>query len=401
MDLKSNEPFWLIKNGLIQSFPSLKENTSCDVLIVGGGITGSLIAHQCIQDGYSTILIDKREIANGSSSATTAMLQYEIDVPLYKLTEMIGEKAAVESYKACSKAIDQLEVITKKIKSKAGFRRKESLYFAAFKKDIAWLKQEFESRKENQFDVKWLEADEIKEKYKLDKTFGGIISGQGASVDAFRLTHEILAYNQKKGLQIFDKNELKEVKHHARHSEAILDTGAIIKTKKIVYCTGYESTSIIKEKFVNLISTYAIVSEVEPEKSLLYKDLLIWNTADPYIYSRTTDDGRFLIGGEDEEFTNPQKRDQLIGEKEQKLVKTFEKYLPHIRFYSDFAWAGTFGETKDGLPYIGEHKDHKNSYFVLGFGGNGITFSVAGMEMTSNWLKGKKHPLSEWFRFGR
>ncbi len=134
MDLKSNEPFWLIKNGLIQSFPSLKENTSCDVLIVGGGITGSLIAHQCIQDGYSTILIDKREIANGSSSATTAMLQYEIDVPLYKLTEMIGKKAAVESYKACSKAIDQLEVITKKIKSKAGFRRKESLYFAAFKK---------------------------------------------------------------------------------------------------------------------------------------------------------------------------------------------------------------------------------------------------------------------------
>ncbi len=269
------------------------------------------------------------------------------------------------------------------------------------KKDITWLKQEFESRKENQFDVKWLEADEIKEKYKLDKTFGGIISGQGASVDAFMLTHEILAYNQKKGLQVFDKNELKEVKHHARHSEAILDTGAIIKTKKIVYCTGYESTSIIKEKFVNLISTYAIVSEVEPEKSLLYKDLLIWNTADPYIYSRTTDDGRFLIGGEDEEFTNPQKRDALIGKKEQKLIRTFEKHLPHLKFYSDFAWAGTFGETKDGLPYIGEHKDHKNSYFVLGFGGNGITFSVAGMEMTSNWLKGKKHPLSEWFRFGR
>ena len=86
---------------------------------------------------------------------------------------------------------------------------------------------------------------------------------------------------------------------------------------------------------------------------------------------------------------------------EQKLLKSFEKYLPYIPFHSDFAWAGTFGETKGGLPYIGEHKDFKNSYFVLGFGGNGITFSVMGMEMVSDWMKGKKHSLSEWFKFGR
>lgn len=91
----------------------------------------------------------------------------------------------------------------------------------------------------------------------------------------------------------------------------------------------------------------------------------------------------------------------MIAQKEQKLIKSFEKFLPHIRFHSDFAWAGTFAETKDGLPYIGEHADFKNSYFVLGFGGNGITFSVTGMEMVSRWLKREKHPLSERFRFGR
>src|SRR5690606_24187169 len=88
MDLKSNEPFWLVKNGIINSYPSLREDTDCDIPIVGGGITGSLIAHQCMEDGYKTLLIDKREIANGSSSATTSMLQYEIDTPLYELIKM-------------------------------------------------------------------------------------------------------------------------------------------------------------------------------------------------------------------------------------------------------------------------------------------------------------------------
>jgi glycine/D-amino acid oxidase-like deaminating enzyme len=147
MDLKSNEPFWLIKNGLIQSFPSLMENKTCDVLIVGGGITGSLIAHQCITDGYDTILIDKREIANGSTSATTSMLQYEIDIPLYKLSEIIGDEGAVASFKACSDAIDKIENITKQIHSKAGYKSKKSLYFAARKKDVQWLQKEFTIKK--------------------------------------------------------------------------------------------------------------------------------------------------------------------------------------------------------------------------------------------------------------
>ena len=51
---------------------------------------------------------------------------------------------------------------------------------------------------------------------------------------------------------------------------------------------------------------------------------MVWNTEDPYIYLRTTDDGRILIGGEDEEFRNPEKRDSLITNKEQKLLQSFQ-----------------------------------------------------------------------------
>lgn len=401
MNLKSNEPFWLVKNGLVNAYPSLREDVSCDVLVVGGGITGSLIAHQCVEDGYDVVLIDKREIANGSTSATTSMLQYEIDVPLYELIELIGEEGAVASYKACADAIDKLNKICKQINSKSGFKKKESLYFASYKKDLGWLKNEYEARKKAGFNVKWLEPDEVLKKYQLEQTQGGIISDQGASVDAFRLTHDILAFNIKRGLRVFDKTEVEEVKYNSRSCEAMINTGARLKAKKIVYCVGYESASMIKEKFVDLISTYAIVSEIKTRLPKQHTDALIWNTTTPYIYLRTTDDGRYLIGGEDEEFQNPLKRDELIAKKEERLLKLFKKHLPHIDFHLDFSWAGTFGETKDGLPYIDSHKDFKHSYFVLGFGGNGITFSVTGMEMTSAWLKGKKHQLDQWFRFGR
>ena len=116
---------------------------------------------------------------------------------------------------------------------------------------------------------------------------------------------------------------------------------------------------------------------------------------------RTTDDNRFLIGGEDEAFQNAERRDRMIEKKAQRLEILFNKSFPDQIFHTDFTWAGTFGVTKDGLPYIGEHKKFKNSYFVCGFGGNGITFSVAAMDMVSNWINGHGHHLDQWFKFGR
>lgn len=401
MDLKSNEPFWLLKNGLIASYPSLKSDEECDVLIIGGGITGSLIAHQMIKDGYHTILIDRRELCNGSTSATTSMLQYEIDVPLFELIEKIGKKGAIESYKACSDAIDRVEKLAGLIKSDAGFKRKKSLYFASKKKDTEWLQKEYQARKDAGFDVKWLKSEQVLKQFGFENTYGGILSKQGASIDAFRFAHELFRHNVKKGLRIFDKTEMVKVQYHKGFNLVSTDKGYQIKTKKIIYCIGYESKNLIKENFVDLKSTYAVVSEIDNDKFKNISNTLVWNTDDPYIYMRTTDDGRLLIGGGDEDFYDAEKRDSLLEKKEKEIIKSLKKIKPDYDFYPDFVWAGTFGETKDGLPYIGEHEKFKNSYFVLGFGGNGITFSATGMEMTSLFMKNKKHLLSKYFKFGR
>lgn len=401
MDLKSNEPFWLLKNGLIASYPSLKSDEDCDVLIIGGGITGSLIAHQMVTEGYKTILIDKRELCNGSTSATTSMLQYEIDVPLFELIEKMGEKGAVMSYKACSDAIDKIEKLSEEIKSSSGFKRKKSLYFASKKKDVSWLKKEFKARKNAGFDVKWLEADEVTKRFGFENTYGAILSKQGASIDAFKFAHELFKLNIKEGLKIFDKTEMVKVEYFKGYNLITVDSGYQIKAKKIIYCIGYESKNLIKEKFVDLKSTYAIVSEIDKKKFRNITNTLVWNTDKPYIYMRTTDDGRVLIGGGDEDFYDAKKRDAILDKKQKEILRNLQKIKPDYHFYTDFVWAGTFGETKDGLPYIGEHENFKNSYFVLGFGGNGITFSVTGMEMASLFMKGKKHPLSRYFKFGR
>ena len=94
------------------------------------------------------------------------------------------------------------------------------------------------------------------------------------------------------------------------------ETGQRIKTKKLIYATGYEITEFIDKKIVQLKSTYATVSEQFNNTAETWKEnSLIWNTADPYLYMRITSDNRILVGGRDEDFYDPTRRDKLIGRK--------------------------------------------------------------------------------------
>ena len=45
MDLRSGHPYWLLKNGLLASYPPLRRPETCDVAVLGGGVTGALVAY--------------------------------------------------------------------------------------------------------------------------------------------------------------------------------------------------------------------------------------------------------------------------------------------------------------------------------------------------------------------
>jgi glycine/D-amino acid oxidase-like deaminating enzyme len=119
------------------------------------------------------------------------------------------------------------------------------------------------------------------------------------------------------------------------------------------------------------------------------------------LYLRTTKDRRIIIGGRDEKFSKAAARDKLLGHKSKLLEKDFKKIFPSKDFKTEFAWAGTFGSTKDGLPFIGGLASRPNSYFSLGYGGNGITFSLIGAEMITRLITTGKSQYKNLFSFDR
>lgn len=398
MSLKSGYPLWLVRDGLPFTYPKLDHDIETEVVILGAGISGALARYYLVEAGIPCVTIDARTIGLGSTCASTSLLQYEIDVPLYRLTEMIGKENAERAYRLCGDAILELERITYDVGIKY-FERKKSLYYAAYKKDVAWLKKEYEARKAANFAVTWLEPEEVKEQYGFD-SYGGIVSELAAATNAYMLAHCLLRHKYEEET-IFDRSPVIDIKHTTRGVTLTTENGYTLKAKKLVYAVGYEVVNFIEKDIVKLLSTYAVVSEQYNERNFWKDEVLIWNTADPYLYMRTTADNRVLVGGRDEDFHADWKRDKLIKKKTEQLKTDVDKLFPELDFKPEFSWTGTFGSTKDGLPYIGEYKGKPNGYFSLGFGGNGITFSQIGAAMIRDMILGKENPDAHLFRFDR
>jgi NADPH-dependent 2,4-dienoyl-CoA reductase/sulfur reductase-like enzyme len=63
MDLHSGAAFWLVSNGLAPPPPRLGGREHCDVVIIGAGVTGALLADALSADGLDVVVLDRREPA--------------------------------------------------------------------------------------------------------------------------------------------------------------------------------------------------------------------------------------------------------------------------------------------------------------------------------------------------
>ena len=400
MNLTSTHPFWSVNNGLPANYPSLQRDVSCDAVVIGGGITGALVAVHLVEAGVKTLLIDKRDIGTGSTSASTALLQYEIDVPLRELIEKVGPVAATRSYQLCRESIGKLERLAARLKIDCGFERKPSLFLARHQREISELREEFQLRRKMGLELEFYDAAAIQKRFPFSRP-AALFSQDGGQVDPHRLTHGLLAAGNRAGLEVCDRTEMKRLEQIRRGVRISTHNGYKITARRAVIAAGFESKALLKGEAGTLKSTYALISEPLPRISEWHKQCLIWDSGSPYLYLRTTTEGRVIVGGEDEDFVNAKRRDALISQKTRTLVKKFGRLFPDVSLEVAFAWAGTFGETKDGLAYIGVHPKFPHTYFALGYGGNGITFSLIAAEIIRDGFLGRKNQDAKLFKFMR
>ena len=107
-DLRGGRPLWADTPRIRVRSRSLLNSESCDVAVIGAGISGALVALELTENGHDVVIVDRAEPCRGSTFASTAMIQFELDTPLIELADKKGGAIAERIWRCSFKAVGRL-----------------------------------------------------------------------------------------------------------------------------------------------------------------------------------------------------------------------------------------------------------------------------------------------------
>lgn len=398
LKLRTGLPIWLVGAARSPTATPLSRNLKVDVAVVGGGISGALVTDALLQAGLSVAAFDRVGFVRGSTAASTAMLQFEIDQPLIQLGQRIGAARAARAWWRSAAGVTHLQARIADLELRCDFRDRHAAYLPGNILSISDLRAEAAARERIGLRSTLIDRATLHRFTGIDRP-GAIWSGGSAEVDPAKLARGLWRSAAERGAMLHAPTEIVDIAPGKRRVTMSTATGHSISAGSVVLATGYALMKVLKPRGYRIVSTWALATAPQP-KALWPSRCLIWEASDPYLYCRTTRDGRVVAGGEDAAFEDEAKRDALIPAKVKRIGQKLKRMMPTLDTAPAFSWAGCFGESASGLPAIGEVPGAPNCYAVMGFGGNGITFSAVGAEIIRRAILGLPDPDADLFRLG-
>ena len=394
MDLHSGAPYWLVVGGLGLVVPPLQRDTECDAVIIGGGIVGAVVCDALARNGLRVVLLDKRDIGLGSTVASTAIVQYDTDLPLTELKTVIGEQQAIRAYRLSAAAVLRMLELADELECPG--TRRHSLYLCTREGDEPFLQHEARERAAAGIGCRWITAQELFDGWGISAR-GAILSALAGEIDPYRLCHALLRRAVRTGAHVYDRTRVSKITHTTSGCLVQTDRGSTVRARYVIHATGYESVGELPPGLVKLSSTYTFASEPTLPPDACWSDrATVWEHADPYLYLRWHGN-RLLVGGEDVEFADETTRDALLSEKTAALHRRIRDLVPGIDIEPAFAWTGTFASTRDSLGCAGPRSTGDPELFAVGFGGNGTTFAAIAADILLAHIRGKPAPDAPLF----
>lgn len=393
-------PMFTKNSKIKKQYEYLTEDLDTEVIIVGGGVTGSIVGYYFSKANIPAVILEKERVAHCSTSITTSLLQYELDSNARQLEEYTTLDNVIMSYKLGLKALDEIDKFIKKYGNKCKYKRKDTLLYTSKDEEIKEMKEEYEIRKKAGIDVKYISKEDNPFSINLK---GGVygVNG-GAQLDPYEYTHELLDVSCNMGLKVYENTEVIDIKYLENSVEVITSYGYKVKGKKVIIATGYNTERFTKRNFGHKTVTYNIVTKPVDRFDGWFNKVLIRDNCDPYNYFRTTEDNRIIAGGEDIDFYNNILNEKVAKEKYEILLNRIKNMFPKINsIESEYEYCGGFISSQDNLGFFGEDPNHKNLWYCLGYGANGILFAILGGMMLSRFYKGEIDDNMKLFKVDR
>lgn len=388
MELTSGNIFWKEKDEIKNTYPYLTHDTTCDVLIVGGGINGAITAYFLAKEGANVVVCEKNIIGYGTTIASSATLDFDTGIELYKLEKLIGENEARKMYTLYKDAIEDIKRIDNEMNFDTEFSKKNNIYFTNKFMQKSSVLKEYEARRKSGFKTLFIDShDEV-------NLNTGIINNESAAViNPYLFTQCLFEYlSTFENVNVYENTEIIDI--NSKYDEVISKTsnGFKIESSKLIFSTGIETLKYVEELPVEIYKTFTIVTK-KIKDNLGINNCIVKDMQDPNHIMRFSNDNRIIFTGENLKYSDRLNDDRyfdmISNDKYRKLYQVLQKMLKSDEdFTIEYAYSGSIVETKDMLPIVDEVPDMPNCFLNLSVGTDSILGATVGAKMLTNAVRG-------------
>ena len=317
-----------------------------------------------------------RPPTKGSTAASTALVQYEIDTPLIELTRKIGHDqrrarlAALAAGGRCAR---------RRIARRSASRVRDPRHALSRRQHArrrSELRREATARRAVGLETHIAHAQRHCEaRYGITRR-AALLSYGNLAIDPRKATLALAGRRRAATARAFIA-PAKIVDVGPPHAVVARDDrdGHPITARHLVFATGYECRNTCRSKGHKIISTWAIATTAADAAPVAGRMHDLGSRRSLSLCAHDAD-GRVICGGEDEEFSDDEERDALIERKSATLCAQARKLFPTLDTELEYAWAALVRRKHDRPAHDRARCPAcANCWAALGYGGNGTTYS--------------------------
>jgi glycine/D-amino acid oxidase-like deaminating enzyme len=355
--------------------PRLRGEHASDVVIIGGGLTGCATAYACAAAGLNTIVLEAGSLGQGGTARSAGLLLPEPGPDFKTIAKLHGLRAARGMFERWHRASLDGAALIRRLGISCGLESGDSLTVASWDSEKA-LRQECDARQQAGLDAQWVNAAAIGRTSALEAA-AGLRLGGCFTFDPYRACLGLASSAAKRGARVFERSPVKKVRVGSKRVDVVAD-GGLVHAATVIVCTGTATSEYhpLRRHFKRR-EKYLVMTEPVPaaiRKQMGSQRRTLTDTAVPRHRVRWTRDNRLLVSGADQAETPARKRQAVLVQRTGQLMYEVLRMYPAISgLQPQYGWESAYGETSDGLIYIGPHRNYPRHLFALGGGADSLT----------------------------
>lgn len=395
-------PAWTSLTPAPKQYAWLDQDITCQVAVVGGGISAAMIALRFAQAGLDTVMISESPLGYGATAVSSGIMTLSGGECLTCLADEIGPERAMTAARLMAEALDNVEKLCASFTDSCGFRRMDSLRYVEKAEEAVKIRREYSLRLHNGMEVELLDSVTGSQQFTFPMEAGLYAKNAAAQVNPYRLVHGVAAAAAEAGAKIYE-NTSAETLDESGEEAVVLEcaNGRTIRADYVIMASGMEMSHLVKG-IDEVRTTYMVVTEPVAEFPGWRGPCVIHREGEPRLYCSVTGDGRILIGGLDSYYMDEKGRvagvfdmSPAMDKRFDSLAFTLREMFPAIpNITAEYVFAAQDAATKDTLPIIGRLPDSSRVAYALCCGDNGIlSAEIAGRLLLQQYQGVDDHEL--------